>query len=77
MHDFRNSTALRQLADLGHEPDSPDWDWAIARLERPGGSDSPSRPASRSGHAPATAPTCTGSVTGRRWYSGRRAADGA
>ena len=36
MHDPRNSTALRQLADLGHQPDRPRWSWAIARLEPTG-----------------------------------------
>ena len=38
MHDLRNSTALRQLTDLGgHEPDPPDWVWAVApaRAQRP------------------------------------------
>lgn len=36
MHDPRNSTALRQLADLGHEPDPPRWAWAVARLDPKG-----------------------------------------
>lgn len=36
MPDFRTSTALRQLADLGHEPASSRWSWATARYE-PGG----------------------------------------
>ncbi|MEY2402706.1 MAG: hypothetical protein QOD38_257 [Acidimicrobiaceae bacterium] len=36
MHDLRTSTALRQLADLGHQPDPPRWSWAIARLEPTG-----------------------------------------
>lgn len=37
MPDLRNSTALRQLTDLGgHEPDPPDWVWAVARLEPSG-----------------------------------------
>ena len=34
MPDLHNSTALRQLTDLGgHDPDPPDWVWAVARLE--------------------------------------------
>lgn len=37
MPDLRNSTALRQLTDLGgHEPYPPDWVWAVARLELSG-----------------------------------------
>lgn len=36
MPDLRNSTALRQLTDLGPEPDPPDWAWAIAHLEPSG-----------------------------------------
>lgn len=36
MHDLRYSTALRQLADLGHEPDPSRWSWAIVALERSG-----------------------------------------
>ncbi len=36
MPDFRTSTALRQLADLGHERTPSRWSWAIARYE-PGG----------------------------------------
>lgn len=36
MHDPRTRTALRQLADLGHEPDPPAWVWAIAQLEPSG-----------------------------------------
>jgi len=36
MPNLRNNTALRQLADLRHEPDPPAWDWAVVRLE-PGG----------------------------------------
>lgn len=36
MHDPRNSTALRQLSDLGHAPEPPRWAWAIARLEPTG-----------------------------------------
>jgi hypothetical protein len=37
MSDLRTSTALRQLTDLGgHEPDPPDWVWAVARLEPSG-----------------------------------------
>jgi hypothetical protein len=36
MHDFRNSTALCQPTDLGREPDSPDWAWAVAHLEPSG-----------------------------------------
>ncbi|MGI8662239.1 MAG: hypothetical protein ACR2LQ_03395 [Acidimicrobiales bacterium] len=36
MPNLRNSTALRQLADLGHEPDPPVWDWAVTRLEPSG-----------------------------------------
>lgn len=30
MRDPRNSTALRQLADLGQDPDPSRWGWAIA-----------------------------------------------
>jgi hypothetical protein len=36
MHDLRNSTALRQLTDLGHESDPPEWVWAVTRLEPSG-----------------------------------------
>jgi bifunctional DNA-binding transcriptional regulator/antitoxin component of YhaV-PrlF toxin-antitoxin module len=36
MHDARTSTALRQLADLGRDPDPPRWHWAIARVEATG-----------------------------------------
>ncbi len=36
MPDFKNSTALRQLADLGHDPEPSRWSWATARYE-PGG----------------------------------------
>ena len=36
MPNLRTSTALRQLVDLGHEPDPPAWDWAVSRLD-PGG----------------------------------------
>ena len=36
MPDFRTSTALRQLADLGHERPPSRWSWATARYE-PGG----------------------------------------
>jgi len=36
MPTLRTSTALRQLADLGHQPDPPRWSWAIARLEPTG-----------------------------------------
>ncbi len=36
MPDSRNSTALRQLTDLGHEPAPSRWSWATARYE-PGG----------------------------------------
>jgi hypothetical protein len=33
MRDLRNSTALRQLVDLGHDPDPPRWAWAVACLD--------------------------------------------
>lgn len=33
MHLLRNRTALRQLTDVGHEPDPSRWVWAVARLE--------------------------------------------
>jgi hypothetical protein len=36
MHDARTSTALRQLADLGRDPDPPRWHWGIARVEATG-----------------------------------------
>lgn len=36
MNDPRTSTALRQLADLGHELEPSRWSWATARYE-PGG----------------------------------------
>ena len=36
MHDFRTSTALRQLADLGDEPDQSAWSWAVVRLDPSG-----------------------------------------
>ena len=36
MHDFRTSTALRQLADLGDDPDRSGWSWAVVTLERSG-----------------------------------------
>jgi hypothetical protein len=36
MHDVPTSTALRQLADLGQDPDPLRWHWAIARLEPTG-----------------------------------------
>jgi len=36
MHHPRTSTALRQLTDLGHEPDPPRWAWAVARLDAKG-----------------------------------------
>ena len=36
MPTLRTSTALRQLADLGHQPDPPRWSWAMARLEPTG-----------------------------------------
>ena len=34
MPDLRNSTALRQLHDLAHDPDPPRWTWAVAHLDR-------------------------------------------
>ena len=36
MHDPRTSTALRQLTDLGADPDPSRWAWAIARVEGTG-----------------------------------------
>jgi hypothetical protein len=36
MHDLRNSTALRQLSDLGLDPELSPWAWAIARLDPAG-----------------------------------------
>ena len=36
MHDPRTSSALRQLNDLGHDPDPPRWAWTIGRLEPTG-----------------------------------------
>ena len=36
MHDPRNSTALRQLADLGPDPDPPRWRWGIVRPDPEG-----------------------------------------
>jgi len=36
MPDLRSSTALRQLTDLGRDPDPPDWVWAVAPLEPSG-----------------------------------------
>ena len=36
MPDLRNSTALRQLSDLGHEPDPSEWAWAVVRLDPAG-----------------------------------------
>jgi hypothetical protein len=36
MRDLRNSTALRQLVDLGHDPDPTRWAWAVARLDPAG-----------------------------------------
>jgi len=36
MRDPRLSTALRQLTDLGDEPEPPRWSWAIAGLEQTG-----------------------------------------
>jgi hypothetical protein len=36
MHDPRTSTALRPLADPGHDPDPPRCTWAIARREPTG-----------------------------------------
>lgn len=36
MRDPRNSTALRQLADLGIDPEPPRWEWAIVRVDPKG-----------------------------------------
>jgi bifunctional DNA-binding transcriptional regulator/antitoxin component of YhaV-PrlF toxin-antitoxin module len=36
MHDPRNSTALRQLADLGDDPEPPHWAWAVVRPDPAG-----------------------------------------
>lgn len=36
MRDLRNSTALRQLADLGPDPGPSPWVWAIVRLDPKG-----------------------------------------
>ena len=36
MPDLRTSTALRQLADLGHHPDPPRWTWAVAHFDPAG-----------------------------------------
>ncbi len=36
MHDLRNSTALRQLADLGPDPGPSPWAWAVVRLDPKG-----------------------------------------
>jgi hypothetical protein len=36
MHDLTNSTALRQLADLGRQPDRSRWAWTIARPDPQG-----------------------------------------
>src|SRR4051794_10886912 len=36
MHDPRHSTALRQLAGLGQEPEPPRWAWAVVAVEPTG-----------------------------------------
>jgi hypothetical protein len=36
MPDTRISPALRQLADIGRDPDPPRWSWAIVRIEAAG-----------------------------------------
>lgn len=36
MHDSRTSTALRQLTDLGQDPDPSRWAWAIATPDHEG-----------------------------------------
>ena len=36
MRDLRNSTALRQLADLGPDPGPSPWAWAVVRVDPKG-----------------------------------------
>ena len=36
MRDLRNSTALRQLADLGTDPGPSPWAWAVVRVDPKG-----------------------------------------
>ena len=67
MHDARTSTALRQLADLGRDPDPPGWHWGIARAEVTGRLVLPAEARAARGATTGHRRLCAAAATGSPW----------